>query len=103
MAKFLLKDLKTKKTQSFSTVEDAREYVKKIYTFEDRSSIIHQHQFTEHFYIAQLFQADTRENVELYMGKGTEDFRNKIIVKVQDVFDLQKGNTHWRTLKTISI
>jgi hypothetical protein len=103
MAKFLLKDLKNQKTQSFSTIEDAREYVKKIYAFEDRSSVIHQHQFTEHFYIAQLFQSDTKEHIELYMGKGTEDFRNKIIIKVRDQFDLQTGNTHWRTLTTISL
>lgn len=101
--KFLLKDLKTKKTYSFPTIQEAREFVKKIYTFEDRSSIIHQHQFTENFYIAQLFHAVTRENLELYIGKGIEEFRNKIIVKVQDIFDLQTGNSHWRTLTTISL
>lgn len=87
-------------TLNFNSSDEAREFVKVNYKFIDTSD-----QFYKNYTLAELYEIVDGEklHVEDYLGRGTKDCENKILVWSRDRYNMWKNDFEWRQKEVIEL
>lgn len=86
-------------SKEFDSIESAREFIKSIYEFKNM-----EREFYKNYTFAALYQVEDKHlHIEDYVGRGTEDQKNKIQVWARDRYDMWKNDFNWRVKEIIEV